>query len=189
MDRFERRREHSKEDIRRAAEELFTKFGIDKVSVNDIALKAGVSQATVYNNFGTKENLIHDYRKSIVNTIAGKFRGILVLKKSYVEKLQGLLQSWIDLADRYKVEVDSPETKSAQSPIGSEIEGLFGEFIQEGKKQGNLRSDISDEAMIAYIKFYRQGVANNPKISARMRTDPQFSSDLLSLFMRGVVKD
>ena len=60
MDGFERRKEQSKEDIRRAAEELFSKFGADKVSVNDIARKAGVSQATIYNNFGSKDELVPD---------------------------------------------------------------------------------------------------------------------------------
>ena len=67
MDGFERRKEQSKEDIRRAAEELFSRFGAEKVSVNDIARKAGVSQATIYNNFGSKDELVHDYRKSIVS--------------------------------------------------------------------------------------------------------------------------
>ena len=76
MDGFERRKEQSKEDIRRAAEELFSRFGADKVSVNDIARKAGVSQATIYNNFGSKDELVHDYRKSIVDGIAGRFREI-----------------------------------------------------------------------------------------------------------------
>ena len=111
MDGFERRKEQSKEDIRRAAEELFSRFGADKVSVNDIARKAGVSQATIYNNFGSKDELVHDYRKSIVNGIAGRFREILVWKKSFIEKFEGLLQSWIDVADRYKIEMENSESK------------------------------------------------------------------------------
>ena len=88
MDGFERRKEQSKEDIRRAAEELFSKFGADKVSVNDIARKAGVSQATIYNNFGSKDELVHDYLKSIVSNISVRFREILVWKKSYLEKFE-----------------------------------------------------------------------------------------------------
>lgn len=186
MDRFERRKEQSKEDIRRAAEELFSKFGTDKVSVNDIARKAGVSQATIYNNFGNKENLVHDYRRTIVNAVASSLRGILVWKKSYVEKLQGFLQSWIDIADRYKIEVESSEATQRRTLIGADIENLFREFIREMKEQGNLRSDISDEAIIAYIKFYQQGISNNPDISDRMHKDSKLSNELISLFMYGV---
>jgi AcrR family transcriptional regulator len=186
MDGFERRKEQSKEDIRRAAEELFSRFGADKVSVNDIARKAGVSQATIYNNFGSKDELVHDYRKSIVNMVAGRFREILVWKKSYLEKLQGLLQSCIDIADRYKIEVERSEVIQSRDSIGREIENSFREFIKEGKEQGNLRSDISDEAIITYIKFFQQGISNNAGIHEKMRHDVKLSQDLLLLFIYGV---
>jgi AcrR family transcriptional regulator len=185
MDGFARRKEHSKEDIRRAAEELFSKFGADKVSVNDIARKAGVSQATIYNNFGSKDELIHDYRKSIVTLVASRFREILVWKKSYVEKFQGFLQSWIDIADRYKIEIEGSGTKQTRDVISTEIENSFREFIKEGKEQGNLRSDLSDEAIITYIKFFQQGISNNAEIRDSMHRDPKLSQDLLSLFMYG----
>jgi AcrR family transcriptional regulator len=186
MDGFERRKEQSKEDIRRAAEDLFSRFGADKVSVNDIARKAGVSQATIYNNFGSKDELVRDYRKTIVNGIASRFREILVWKKSYVEKFQGLLQSWIDVADRYKIEIESSETKQSPNVIGVEIENSLREFIKAGKEQGNLRTDISEDAIRAYIKFFQQGIANNPEIREKMHRDDKLSSDLLSLFMHGI---
>ncbi len=186
MDGFERRKEQSKEDIRRAAEELFSRFGADKVSVNDIASKAGVSQATIYNNFGSKDELVHDYHKSIVNVIAGRFREILVWKKSFIEKFEGLLQSWIDVADRYKIEMESGGSKQSPNAINLELESSFREFIKEGKEQGNLRIDLSEDAIIAYIKFFQQGIANNPGIRDKMKRDEKYSQDLFSLFMYGI---
>ena len=198
MDGFERRKELSKENIRRAAEELFSKFGPDKVSINDIAHKAGVSQATIYNNFGSKDKLVHDYHKRIVNLIASRFREILIWKKSYVEKLEGFFQSWIDVADRYKTQMDDSELFGDPSSllgfdlakpgdsIRSEIENSFRDFIKEGKEQGNLRSDLSNEAIVTYIRFFQQGIAHNPGIQDRMRRDSKFSGDLLSLFVNGI---
>lgn len=186
MDGFERRKERSKEEIRWAAEELFSKFGTDKVSVNDIARKAGVSQATIYNNFGSKDELVHDYHHMIVKVIASRFREILVWKKSWVDKIQGFMQSWIDIADRYKIEIEGSETKQSRDAIGMEIENLFREFIKEGKEQGNLRSDLSEEAIITYIKFFQQGISNDPGIHDRMHHDAKLSRDLFSLFMYGI---
>ena len=180
MDGFARRKEQSKEDIRRAAEELFSRFGSDKVSVNDIARKAGVSQATIYNNFGSKDELVHDYRKSIVNGIAGRFREILVWKKSFIEKFEGLLQSWIDVADRYKIEMENPDS------ISQEIENSLREFIKEGKEQGSLRTDLSEDAITTYVKFFQQGIANNPNIRDKMKRNGKYSQDLFSLFMNGI---
>jgi AcrR family transcriptional regulator len=186
MDGFERRKEQSKEDIRRAAGELFSRFGADKVSVNDIARKAGVSQATIYNNFGSKDELVHDYHNIIVKKIAGSFRGILLMKKSWADKLQKFLQSWIDIADQYKIEIESPASHQPRDSISIEIETSFREFIKNGKEQGNLRSDLSDEAIITYIKFFQQGISSNPGIHDRMRRDSKLSRDLLSLFMYGI---
>jgi AcrR family transcriptional regulator len=198
MDGFARRKEHSKEDIRRAAEELFSRFGADKVSVNDIARKAGVSQATIYNNFGSKEELVNDYHNIIVKKIASSFRDILVWKKSWVEKLQGIIQSWLDAADQYNIEIGKLErvgvsntakgqaTAPRPEAISLEIENSFREFLKEGREQGNLRADISDEAIITYIRFFQQGIANNLAIHDRMRRDAKLSQDLLSLFIYGI---
>ena len=186
MDGFERRKAQSKEDIRRAAEELFSRFGADKVSVNDIARKAGVSQATIYNNFGSKDELVHDYRKSIVNGIAGRFREILIWKKSFIEKFEGLLQSWIDVSDHYRIEIESADNKQSPDTIGLELENSLREFIKEGKEQGNLRADLSEEAITAYIKFFQQGISNNPGIRDKMKQGGKYSQDLFSLFMYGI---
>jgi AcrR family transcriptional regulator len=198
MNGFARRKEQSKEDIRRAAEELFSRFGTAKVSVNDIARKAGVSQATIYNNFGSKDELVHDYHNIIVKKIASSFRDILVWKKSWAEKLQGIIQSWLDAADQYNIEIGKLErvgvsntakgqaTAPRPDAISLEIENSFREFLKEGREQGNLRADISDEAIITYIRFFQQGIANNLAIHDRMRRDAKLSQDLLSLFIYGI---
>ncbi|MCX5999992.1 MAG: TetR/AcrR family transcriptional regulator [Chloroflexi bacterium] len=197
MNGFERRKEQSREDIRRAAEELFSKFGADKVSMNDIARKAGVSQATIYNNFGSKENLVHDYRKTIVDSVASRVREILVWKKSYAEKFEGFLQSLIDIADRYRIEIEDSKPFGNRGPgsdqgitrsrdsIGIEIEDSLLEFVKEGRQQGNVRSDLSDEAVITYIKFFQQGISSNLGIRDRISRDSKLAHDLFSLFMYG----
>jgi AcrR family transcriptional regulator len=186
MDGFERRKEHSKGDIRRAAEELFSRFGADKVSVNDIARKAGVSQATVYNNFGSKENLVRDYHGTIVEKIARSFRGVIVMKKSWMDKFQAFFQSWLDIADRYKIEVGVSETGDAAGSIGADIDELFRQFIKEGKEQGSLNPELSEEAVITYIKFFQQGIAMNREIREKMLRNAGFSRDLISLFLYGI---
>jgi AcrR family transcriptional regulator len=191
MDGFERRKEQSKEDIRHAAEELFAKFGADKVSMNDIARKAGVSQATIYNNFGSKDELVKDYRNSIKKTLATRFKTILLWKKSWVEKLQGAIQSWLDMVDEFQLEPGKPgrpgkSGKPSLGDISGELEDSFREFLKSGKEQGNLRADLSDEAIITYIKVFQQGIANNPAIHDRIRRDLKLYQDLISLFIYGI---
>ena len=54
------RAEKNRTGIIRAATELFLLQGIKKVSVSDIAQKAGVTPATIYNQFGSKDVLVRE---------------------------------------------------------------------------------------------------------------------------------
>ena len=81
MDGFERRKEQKKESIRRAALELFQNYGFKKVSVNDIAERAGVSQielAGLCTASGTDEFFSH--RAEAGKT--GRFGAVVALAES-----------------------------------------------------------------------------------------------------------
>ncbi|MDO3641616.1 MAG: TetR/AcrR family transcriptional regulator [Mucilaginibacter sp.] len=62
-----------KESIKRAAQELFRKFGYHKTSVNEIAKKAKIAKATIYKYFESKEDVLHsllmDYIKVSVDDL------------------------------------------------------------------------------------------------------------------------
>jgi AcrR family transcriptional regulator len=51
--------EKIKESIKRAAQELFRKFGYHKTSVNEIAKRAKIAKATIYKYFDSKEQILH----------------------------------------------------------------------------------------------------------------------------------
>ena len=193
MDGFDRRKEQSRGKILNAAEALFVKHGINKVSVDDIAHKAGVSKVTIYNLFGSKENLVHDCRLTVINRIAGHSRKILTWKKSYLEKVQDIIQYWIDISDKYNTEAISPELLGSLEPqsdpemkkFQGEFQNLFLEFIQDGKKRGDLNPDISDEAASIYLEIFMQGIKASPEIHARFHSDPKLARDLFSLMLYG----
>ena len=48
-----------KDSIKRAAQELFRKFGYHKTSVNEIAKRAQIAKATIYKYFDSKEHVLH----------------------------------------------------------------------------------------------------------------------------------
>ncbi len=62
-----------KDSIKRAAQELFRKFGYHKTSVNEIAKKAKIAKATIYKYFDSKEAVLHvllmDYIKASVDDL------------------------------------------------------------------------------------------------------------------------
>ncbi|WP_026903979.1 TetR/AcrR family transcriptional regulator [Pedobacter glucosidilyticus] len=62
-----------KESIKKAAQDLFRKYGYHKTSVNEIAKKAKIAKATIYKYFESKELVLHailmDYLKISVNDV------------------------------------------------------------------------------------------------------------------------
>jgi AcrR family transcriptional regulator len=62
-----------KESIKKAAQELFRKFGYHKTSVNEIAKKAKIAKATIYKYFDSKEAVLHvllmEYIKTSVDEL------------------------------------------------------------------------------------------------------------------------
>src|SRR3954465_15202317 len=55
-----------------AAEELFYKEGVHTVGIDRVIEHAGVAKASLYNTFGSKDELIHAYLKGRQDRIAGR---------------------------------------------------------------------------------------------------------------------
>src|SRR5665811_191190 len=80
MDGFERRRQQKKDSILKAAKELYKQYGYKKASVAEIAKRASVSQVSIYNFFGSKENLKQELLKKLVND---NFLEMMIILKSH----------------------------------------------------------------------------------------------------------
>ena len=57
MEKFLALPEHKQVKIRNAALSCFAKFGYEKASIRDIAIEAGISKASLFQYFGTKQAL------------------------------------------------------------------------------------------------------------------------------------
>ncbi|MEI5099077.1 helix-turn-helix domain-containing protein [Streptomyces sp. PmtG] len=71
----ERKKRQTAQRIWRAAVDLFAERGFDKVSVAEIAAAADVSKMTVFNYFGTKEDLVLRPMEEHIGDAAAAVRG------------------------------------------------------------------------------------------------------------------
>jgi len=66
-----------KETIKKAARDLFRRYGYKKTSVNEIAKRAKLAKATIYKYFDSKELVLHailmDYIRESVEELLAKF--------------------------------------------------------------------------------------------------------------------
>ncbi len=198
MDGFARRKEQSKEDIRKAAWELFSQFGVDKVSIVDIARKAGVSQATIYNNFESKDALAREFVTTAVKQLVTRVQDILTPDQQFREKMTAFIQFISDMmvngrpsaaesavfASSIDLQND-PEIKKIRIEAQEKMIHLMLGLIQEGKQQGQVNPDLSDEALSIYFVGFMD-IFSNPQLQNQFYHHPGLVQELGTLMIFGL---
>lgn len=197
-DGFTRRKEQSKEEIRKAASELFSQFGVEKVSIVDIARKAGVSQATIYNNFGSKDALVREFITSTIDQLVNRVQDVLSLEKPYWEKMADFIRFLsVIMAHDKSSEMDvtvfnsshdllnDPDIKKIRDSAQQKMTGLLLNLVREGQAQGHIRTDLSEDAFRFYFKAFMEIFTDLPFRQAYYR-EPKLVQDLGWLMIHGM---
>jgi len=193
MDGFQRRKEQKKDSISRAALELFQTYGFKKVGISEIADRAGVSQVTIYNHFGSKEGLVREVTKKLYLDILEEFRTIIKGERPFLAKLEAIVFDKTQLAGQYQGEMlqealsRDPEIQQFVESIWQrEVNQLMLDLFDEGKKQGYIDRKLSRRAFMLYMDIMRQGVFNNPGLPEEIKRNPKLVRELTSLFIYGL---
>jgi len=195
MNGFERRKEQKKESIRRAAVELFKVHGFRKVSLGEIARKAHVSHVTIYNHFGSKEELVRDIIRTIIKDLLAQSREIIESDKPFIEKLNLLIFSKSSVAGQYQGEVikiiasDYPEILSFMSDIlEKESQELLDRLVEEGKKLKYIKNDLSPQAIRYYFMIIRNGIYSDKDLLESIEINARLAYDINYLMLFGLIE-
>jgi len=195
---FARRKEHSKDEIRKAAWELFSQFGMEKVSIVDIAYKAGVSQATIYNNFGSKETLVREFVTTVVEELIGRVQAVLIPIMPFKEKMEAFIHFISEMmshgipseANRTVFTsslnlLNDPEIRKIQASAQEKMADLLLALIQEGKEQGQINSNLSEDALRVYFSAFMD-IFTDAQMQNRYYRNPHLVQDLGLLMIYGL---
>lgn len=189
MDGFERRREKKKKDILEAALALFMKFGVQKVSVAEIAKEAKVSQVTIYNYFESKSNLTNIVFQFYVDQIWDEMKQLFTSDIPYDEKIKQL----ISLKDVSQPNMNHAffqdllkDYATGQSYVEEVYlkEGLplLMNFVNEGKTLGYIDPTISNEAILFYLQMFQEYMRREDVAQSLL----PISEDFTKLFFYGI---
>lgn len=163
MNGFQRRREQKKVNILAAATALFLEYGVQKVSIAEIANKAEVSQVTIYNYFESKHNLIHEVFIYYVNRSSDVFEQIVHSNIPFPEKIKQIIFNKKEVAKqiheefyRYIMEEYAADENYMEKIYVNKIIPYFTQLFKEGKEQGYIDPNLSNEAILFYIKMLQE---------------------------------
>ncbi|MDV2883633.1 TetR/AcrR family transcriptional regulator [Alkalihalophilus pseudofirmus] len=165
MDGFERRREQKKHQILGAALDLFMEYGIQKVSISEIAKKANVSQVTIYNYFESKHKLIHEVFIYYVDQASAQFEQTVFSDIPFPEKIKKLIFNKKEVAKQineefyqYLMKEYTKEENYIEKIYTEKALPYFEHLFKEGKEQGYVDPNLSDQAIIFYIQMLKDYV-------------------------------
>ena len=194
MNGFERRREEKKEAVRRAALELFEAHGPRKVSVNDVARKAGVSPVTIYNHFGSKQELVRDVIRKMLEISLADFRDIITGKQPYMERLRQLFlfkQERLQILHGEMLQVvlsDDPVIRQFVTDLlERQLYDMMLSFFDEGKREGYIKPDLSNESILFYLQMFQVFAYARSDLYASLQSAPQLFIEIWRLFLYGLM--
>ncbi len=190
MNGFEKRTQEKKNIILEAVVELYCERGMEKVSISDIAEKAGVSQVSIYNYFQSKDNLaccavtfyyeklLQDFMEAMHSELSFKEKVKQAFFEPMKKKSTSLTVFWDSLiSSKYREIALDYEKKLVPHMLS---------FIKEGIEQGYFNKRYSKEALLFYLSIYGEGAMNKLEAISDSQAKAKLYNELLDLFLYGV---
>ena len=150
------------EQIVSSARTLFLKYGIKKVSMDEIAKNAGVTKKTVYSYFGSKADLINFFIKEELNNVfpvdKSKF-----CTNDFLEKVhQGLYKMltykkesfFINLIIKEQDSFNVKMLKESLKSVDGEIKNFIKQILLQAKNDGYIEVKNIDITTFLIYKMY-----------------------------------
>jgi len=140
-----------RERILSSAMRVFASKGFYQSKVSDIAADAGVADGTIYLYFKSKDDLLISLFETQMERVNLELRRAIEGTDDAAEKLRRFTRAYMNLVsqNRHAAEVITIELRQSAKFMKDYANPRFAEFlkilagvIDEGQKQGGLRSDV-----------------------------------------------
>lgn len=190
MDGFERRRKQKKMNILEAALALFMEYGVQKISIAEIAKKAHVSQVTIYNYFDSKHNLVREVFLYYVEKAMEEFDQILNSDIAFPDKIKQIIFTKKETASQIHEEFYQYLMKEYTTGVNY-IEKMYVEQIiprlinlfNEGRKLGYVDPKVSNEAILFFIQAVHEYIQREDVYQKVL----PLTEDIMRLLFYGIV--
>jgi len=182
-----------KERIQQKAEELFKRYGIRSVTMDDIAGQLGISKKTIYQFYSDKDALVKDIFKGITDENKKKCTEFRSIAENAIH--EQLLSS--DAAQEIFINMNSSvlfDLNRFHPAVFAEFEKFKKQFlfntikenIQRGIKEGLFRRDI-DINIITWLRLEMiSGIFHNEEVITGKTKPHRFEDEMKDFFLHGI---
>jgi TetR/AcrR family transcriptional regulator, cholesterol catabolism regulator len=182
-----------KERIQHKAEELFRRYGIKSVTMDEIANQLGISKKTIYQFYSDKESLVQDIFKDITEQNKKKCTHYKDIAENAIH--EQFLSS--DAAQEIFNNMNTSvlfDLNRFHPNVFAELEkfkkhflfNIIKENINRGIKEGLFRKDINID-IVTWLKLEMiSGVLRNEEVITGKTKPYQFENEMKDFFLHGI---
>jgi len=174
-----------------AAETLFLKHGLRRVSVDEVCRSAGVSRKTFYVYFTNKDALTIDLLDKIIGTLTGGFVEIMRSNVPFINKMIQFME--LKIAFSRKLSMDFIADLTASDEISQYYWKKANENIdiarllfEQAQEKGDIRSEL-DIDFIIYMLNIQMDLCGKEEFRARFKDGESMVKQLSELLLFGIV--
>ena len=147
-----------RKQIIQTAKDLFFKYGIKRVTVEEICKEANVSKMTFYKHFKNKNELVKTWITEMTDEALEKYITLMKRDIPFEEKVRETINMKLEGSDQMSQEFFSDYIPHADPELHDfihqrmhEMMGLIINDYAEAQKRGDIRQDLKIEFILWYL--------------------------------------
>lgn len=144
----------TEEKIIKGAEELFFKYGVKSVTMDDVAKHLGMSKKTIYQYYQDKDEVVHSVMKSQIKWNEQLCTEGYEKSGNVVEEVFNVMKNITEIFSKinpllfYELQKYYPQSWQLIKTFKEELVlGMVEKSIEKGKKDGFVRTDINTKIL------------------------------------------
>ncbi len=145
--------------------ELFWKFGLKRVSIEEICAEASVSKMTFYKYFPNKVELAKTILQTIMEEALVKFKEIVESQLTFEQKVEQMMHMKMEGTRKMSVEFLNDiyaNTENGLLPFLQQYSNrsvaIFGDFLKQAQANGEIRQDVRIDFILYQMNLMMQTV-------------------------------
>ncbi|WP_214826305.1 TetR/AcrR family transcriptional regulator [Exiguobacterium algae] len=186
MDGFTKRTEEKQQAILHAAYELMLEKQ-SRFTISELARKASVSPVSIYNYYGSKEQVILSVISRMTEEQMNWIDEQIQSRVAFEHLIVNILTRKIETAALFdEVITKMIQTDPHWEQLATKGYTAFAHLIEYGKEQGAIDANLSTESYLRYVQLMQQAIMSDPSFSV---SDMKVTmKDYFHFFLNGIMR-
>jgi AcrR family transcriptional regulator len=176
------------------SKKLFWKYGIKRVTIEEICREAGVSKMTFYKYLKNKNDLVKQIIEHTLDKAMVKYRKIMQQDIPFIEKARQSIALKMEQTEEmsneffedYFLHADPELSDFLNQKVTESIGIIMKDYIQAQKK-GEIRADIRPEFILYFLNHMTE-MAKDQQLLTLYKNPGDLVRELINFFFYGIIE-